>query len=190
MTRIQRHTLRAALLAALIVPILLADVSAQSAAVAQIESPVIASGGGDMLGTGNEEINATIGQPLTPADTLQGAQEETVWIGFWSVLPSDPSSIREERIARSVLSTRINAIAPNPFTDRVVFDVDLAATSYVVLAVHDQLGREVARLIDGERTIGAHRVTWKPENLPAGSYLVRLEIDGASHSASAIQNYR
>lgn len=190
MIRIRHHTLPTVFACMLMLTLLSNSVKAQSSAVAEIETPVIASGGGDMLGTGDEEINATIGQPLVTIDTLQGAQDESVWIGFWSVLPSDPSSIREERIARSVRATRIHSVAPNPFVDRIAFELDLAASGHVVLTVHDPLGREIARLVDGERSIGAHRVTWRPEDLPAGTYMVRLEIDGATQSASPIQHYR
>ncbi|MBC8144901.1 MAG: T9SS type A sorting domain-containing protein [bacterium] len=163
---------------------------AQSAAVAEIESPVLASGGGETFGTGQEEVSATIGQPLTTEDTLTGVDNESVWIGFWAVLPADPSSIREERVARSVSRTRIRAIAPNPFRERVVFELDLEESASVVLTVHDALGREIARLIDGQRSNGAHRITWKPNDLPAGSYMLTLVVDGAAHSASPIQHYR
>ena len=161
----------------------------QSAATAEIEAPVIASGGGETSG-GGAVVSATIGQPVSPSDTVAGADEETVWIGFWSVIPSDPASVREERLSGGASGTRIAALAPNPFTDRLAIDVELARGARVVLAVHDLLGREVARLIDGAREPGAHRVTWRPENLPEGAYIIRLDVDGVTRASSAIQHYR
>ena len=163
---------------------------AQSALTGEIEFPVIASGGGTVSGGGGEMVEGTIGQPISANDTVAGVADETVWIGFWSVIPSDPVSVREERLSRSASGTQITSLAPNPFRERLVIDIELAEASLIVLAVHDELGREVARLIEGPRAIGAHRITWRPQSLPSGTYLLRLEIDGTTRSASPIQHYR
>jgi hypothetical protein len=46
----------------------------------------------------------------------------------------------------------------------------------VRLAVYDVLGREVARLVDGEEEAGAHRVRFEGGALPVGVYVVRLAV--------------
>jgi hypothetical protein len=53
----------------------------------------------------------------------------------------------------------------------------------VDLRVYDVLGREVARLVDGERTAGPHTVQWNAGSLPSGVYICRL---GASDGATGI----
>lgn len=188
MNRLLRHTLLGVLAA---LPATIAGASAQVAqlAVDAIETPVVASGGGT-TGGGGAEVLATIGQPLGPDEPLAGVDNESVWIGFWAVLPSDPSSIREERLGASSGAIRLAAIAPNPFAESVAIDIALTGGANVVVAVHDALGREVARLVDGARDGGAHRILWRPENLPAGSYLVRLEVDGVVRGSAPVQHYR
>ena len=158
-------------------------------AEAEIETPVVASGGGS-TGGGGTEVLATIGQPLGPDEPLAGVDDETIWLGFWAVIPSDPSGVREERLATGAAGIRIAAIAPNPFADIVTIDIGLDHPAHVVVAVHDVLGREVARLVDGERDFGGHRIVWRPGDLPAGAYLVRLEVDGIARGAAPIQHVR
>jgi hypothetical protein len=164
---------------------------AQEAVLAEaaVETPVIASGGGS-TGGGGAEVLGTIGQPLGPDSPLAGVDDETIWLGFWAVIPSDPTSVREERLAGATGRVMIAQIAPNPFVDRVAIDIELARAGHVVVAVHDALGREIARLVDGAREIGGHRILWRPENLPAGSYIVRLEVDGVARGAAPVQHYR
>jgi hypothetical protein len=48
----------------------------------------------------------------------------------------------------------------------------------VRLAVYDLLGREVARLVDGEAAAGRHLVPFDGHALASGVYVCRLEHDG------------
>jgi len=48
----------------------------------------------------------------------------------------------------------------------------------VRLAVYDLLGRRITTLADGLQAAGRHTITWTPEKLAAGLYLVRLEAGG------------
>jgi hypothetical protein len=186
MKHLRRHTLLAALAVACLLPFVPASATAQSAV---IETPVFAAGGGT-TGGGGTEVSATIGQPFSPEETLSGVDNETVWVGFWAVIPSDPTSVREERVAGAAGTTGITSSGPNPFREHLAVEIGLATSGRVVLSIHDPLGREIARLIDGTRTVGAHRVTWRPQGLPAGTYLVRLEVDGVVRGTSPIQHYR
>jgi hypothetical protein len=67
---------------------------------------------------------------------------------------------------------------PNPFVDLATVRFRLAAPSQVRLTLHDVQGREVARLIDGVRSAGAHAVPLSGRGLPSGVYLYRLESEG------------
>jgi hypothetical protein len=65
--------------------------------------------------------------------------------------------------------------APNPFSRSTEIAYALAAPAEVRLAVYDVLGREVAVLVDGPQAAGPHAVTWRPQSLPSGLYVYRLE---------------
>jgi len=63
---------------------------------------------------------------------------------------------------------------PNPFnpTSRIGFDLPEAAA--VMLTVFDLNGREIATLVNGPLTAGAHEVEFNAAGLPSGIYIYRL----------------
>lgn len=63
---------------------------------------------------------------------------------------------------------------PNPFNPSTVIRFELPIASDVVLSVFDMLGREVARLVDGNTTAGRYQVTWNADNYPSGIYFYQL----------------
>jgi hypothetical protein len=73
------------------------------------------------------------------------------------------------------------ALAPNaanPFRESTLIRFSLPHRTRVRLAVYDVQGREVARLVDGEREGGDHRVTFRPEGLAGGVYFCVLGAGG------------
>jgi len=80
------------------------------------------------------------------------------------------------------------AAAPNPFNPATTLRFTLPTAGRAVLDVFDVAGRRVARLVDGERTAGAHDVRWTAvdhagRSLPSGTYLVRLRAGTATATA-------
>lgn len=75
-------------------------------------------------------------------------------------------------------ATSLQQNYPNPFNPTTIIPYEIAASSHVVLTVHDALGREVARLVDGDRTPGAYRALLDAARLPAGTYFYRLNTGG------------
>ncbi|MEL6770608.1 MAG: T9SS type A sorting domain-containing protein [Bacteroidota bacterium] len=69
------------------------------------------------------------------------------------------------------------AAYPNPTPGRATLTFGLAEAAPVRLAVYDLLGRAVRRL-DGPRAAGTHALSLDLSRLPAGVYVVRLEIGG------------
>lgn len=64
---------------------------------------------------------------------------------------------------------------PNPFKASTEIVYTLPQAGHVRLVIYDVQGREVARLVDGEKGAGEHRVPWVAEGLPSGLYVYRLE---------------
>lgn len=83
-----------------------------------------------------------------------------------------PPVAAEDETTPTVFALR--APFPNPFREATTLTYDLPAPADVRLDVFDALGRLVATLDDGPRPAGTHDVTFAPERLVPGLYLVRL----------------
>jgi hypothetical protein len=71
-------------------------------------------------------------------------------------------------------SFRLEQNYPNPFNPSTVVSFQLTVAGNVRLTVYDVLGREVATLLDGFSTAGAHTVTWNAAGRASGVYFYRL----------------
>ena len=67
---------------------------------------------------------------------------------------------------------------PNPFNPTTSIRYTVSSITNVRLAVYDILGREVAILVDEEKTAGSCTVKFNGSNLPSGVYFYRLEANG------------
>jgi len=64
---------------------------------------------------------------------------------------------------------------PNPFNPSTSIAYHIARNSNVTLKVYDVLGREVATLVNGEKSPGTYEVKFDGSNLTSGMYLYRLQ---------------
>lgn len=71
---------------------------------------------------------------------------------------------------------------PNPFTRATMIQFNLPRSGHARLTVHDLIGQEVARLVDGDLPAGSHRVTLDGRDLPDGVYFYRLTYEGNSRT--------
>jgi hypothetical protein len=72
----------------------------------------------------------------------------------------------------------LDVVGPNPVRTGAEVAFTLAAPSAVRLAVYDVLGREVAVLVEGERTAGRHPARFDASGLAPGAYVLRLTAGG------------
>ena len=97
-----------------------------------------------------------------------------------------------ETPSETLLSFSLHQNHPNPFRDRTRVDFTLEKPASATLQVFDILGREVARLVDRDRLApGTYSVEWdgtdgSGTDLPAGSYLGTLEVDGVRVTSTMV----
>ena len=69
---------------------------------------------------------------------------------------------------------------PNPFNPQTQIPFTLNEARTVHLNIYNTLGQLVDTLIDGVVPAGEHTITWDATDMPSGSYLYRLAVDGKS----------
>jgi hypothetical protein len=132
----------------------------------------------------------TLGDPIM-TDSVSGVDDETTWIGFWRAAEGDlTSGIREFLVPWTPGRSGIQSTSPNPFTGSTRIEVNLARAGHLRVMLHDQVGREVFLLVDARREAGTVVLDWRPEGLPAGSYLLGMELDGIRLPSRLVQYYR
>jgi hypothetical protein len=105
-------------------------------------------------------------------------------VSFNSV--ESPPAAGTSVIARSLetdlpVAFRMDAAFPNPFRGSTTLRYTLPRAGAVTVSVHDVLGREVARLVDGAvQPAAEHEATWdaSASGVSAGTYFVVLRVDG------------
>ncbi|MEM9664138.1 MAG: T9SS type A sorting domain-containing protein, partial [Bacteroidota bacterium] len=102
-------------------------------------------------------------------DYQTGAVLDTYAEGF-AVSTEEPTLVPTEAV--------LHAAYPNPFNPGTSLSFTLAQAGPVRLAVYDALGREVAVLLDEQRSIGTHVQRWDAGALPSGPYFVQLVTSG------------
>lgn len=70
-------------------------------------------------------------------------------------------------------------IYPNPFDQQTSIAYQIAAPSAVTVAIFDQSGREISRLVNNEiQLTGSYQLAFDGTKLPAGAYYCQVMIDG------------
>lgn len=64
---------------------------------------------------------------------------------------------------------------PNPFNSTTRIGFSLPRSAVVTLKVFDLVGREVATVVNGERSAGDHTIFWDAGEFPSGIYFYRLQ---------------
>ena len=79
-------------------------------------------------------------------------------------------------------ATRLVGAFPNPFAQSATVRFAVAEAAEVALVVYDVLGKEVARLAEGEFPAGEHEATFRADGLAPGVYLVHFTADRQVHT--------
>jgi hypothetical protein len=75
---------------------------------------------------------------------------------------------------------------PNPFNEYTTIEYELNETGDVLISIYSQFGEKVYLLVNEKQEKGRHKITWNPENLPAGIYFYRLAAGNQSSSGKLV----
>ncbi|MCH8305944.1 MAG: DUF1573 domain-containing protein [Candidatus Marinimicrobia bacterium] len=64
---------------------------------------------------------------------------------------------------------------PNPFNPVTTIEFSLPRSGKISLVIYNLRGEEVARLINGTKPAGNHRISWNATNVSSGIYFYRLQ---------------
>jgi hypothetical protein len=119
---------------------------------------------------------------------LTAAAGQTVEIKFqadaahssWSFLYLDDFSFTnttDVEKEKSILPNNLELLQnyPNPFNPTTMISYQLSAKGYTTLKVYDEIGREVATLVNEAKEAGYYSVTFDGSKLSSGIYLAKLQ---------------
>ncbi|MBF8248442.1 MAG: 5'-Nucleotidase domain protein, partial [Bacteroidetes bacterium] len=92
-----------------------------------------------------------------------------------ATIPDNVTSVREMRMGAQPMKYTLEQNYPNPFNPSTEIQFSLPAKSHVTLKIFDLLGREVARLVSEELSLGSYKSRWDANGLSTGVYLYRLQ---------------
>lgn len=131
---------------------------------------VFGAGGG--ISAGNLfSVSSTIGQSIGGSSY---GNEYIIHSGFRRVPGQRLVTSAEEAPEETPAVYSLAQNYPNPFNPSTVIQYSLPEASDVTLAVYDMLGREVASLVDGQKSAGSYEVSFSAGNLSSGIYFYRL----------------
>ncbi|MBK9097726.1 MAG: T9SS type A sorting domain-containing protein [bacterium] len=85
------------------------------------------------------------------------------------------NSVEEEVIDLTPTGYSLSQNYPNPFNPSTTFRYSVPTQSKVVIKVYDILGNEIATLMDEEKSVGTHELTWNAVGLSSGIYFYQLK---------------
>lgn len=96
------------------------------------------------------------------------------------------TSIDDEDFGTEINNYNISQNYPNPFNPSTSINYSIPATTKIKIAVFDILGREIAVLVNEEKSAGNHTVNFNGSNLSSGIYFYQLRAGNFSETKKMI----
>ncbi len=90
-----------------------------------------------------------------------------------SAIPTDVKT--EKQFSQLPNQYSLEQNYPNPFNPSTTIEFKLPETSHVTLKIYDITGREVASLVNEDKTAGNYKVNFNASNLASGVYFYRIQ---------------
>ena len=84
-----------------------------------------------------------------------------------------PVSVSDQKLVLDDFKLHQNY--PNPFNPTTIITYSISNSNFIKLKVYDNLGNEIANLVDEEKASGIYRVEFNAANLSSGIYYYELK---------------
>jgi len=121
-----------------------------------------------------QTVRAVAGQPFVGMTQGTGHRIQSGFLAdtlFWKTIVG----VQGEPVLPTAYALRQNY--PNPFNPGTTIELDVPGSGFVSLKVYDMLGREVATLVNEQRTPGRYSIRWNAEGVASGVYFYRLRVN-------------
>ena len=127
------------------------------------------------------DIQTYTGQPLHSFASYQEGNILHIWLAGYGMTVlhyiTSVTTIKDE-LKQNILSFSLYQNYPNPFNPSTKIKFVIPKSSFVNLKVYDVLGREVATLVNEEKSVGEYEVEFDGSELSSGIYFYVLNTEG------------
>jgi hypothetical protein len=136
----------------------------------------------DLSALSNETVYISLGIDGTlPGGAI--ASTAKVWLEG-QYMPK--SSVGMDRMYPQPANIMLGHNHPNPFSAQTLVPFTLPTSTRIKLAVYDVMGREVASVAEGEFAAGYHELSFMADDLPAGTYVIKLTVGTRAETRTMI----
>jgi len=118
----------------------------------------------------NEEIKLKF---LLMSDGL--IEEDGIYVDDINVIVFEEAPTSEEQLTGGLVTYSLEQNYPNPFNPSTKIEYKIQEAGLVSLKVYTVLGKEVTTLVNEEKAVGNHEVTFDAGNLPSGIYFYSIK---------------
>lgn len=118
-----------------------------------------------------------VAMPWSGAGDCGGKIVDAVSANYIGSVP-EPSTPKSRSLLGLSRSEIIALASPNPFREQTLVRYNLPDEAQVNVEVYDLQGRRITSLVNAKQNKGTHEIQWKAEDVPGGSYLIQLMVNG------------
>jgi len=104
-----------------------------------------------------------------------GSSTASVWIDAVSIVDSSSSANGIDEQAEIAKNLLLQQNFPNPFSSATTIKYKAREPGFVSIKIFDQMGREVATLVNEKKPVGEYSIDWNVVGLAGGIYFCRLQ---------------
>ena len=105
------------------------------------------------------------------------AMGQSIWSEIWNLTTEKEN---EKGVLDDISGMEAN-LYPNPFSEKVSFEIKMPRFADLSITILDISGAEITTIHSGRLESGNYLFTWEPKNLPQGSYICKFKIDSRTY---------